>query len=419
MLVTVLAPLVFVSLDEPTVHVRFFKLMAKCVSLAGAVLMFWQFVLGFRGAVARMLPDLIWILGLHKKIGSYILLPLILLHPVFITLYYLEKHDKAVLSRTIRSSFDIFVWLGIFALALLVLIIVSGIYRSSFKNYSRWYALHLTSYLLLALVFIHSLRIGATITETSLGFLWWGLLIVLAAFCLYRFAVRCGWFVKKHRVTQVQQVAPDVTRIIMHPLKGRVDPKTGQFVFLRWGLRDGARPFTVSHYDRTTGELSVTVKALGKTTTRLQHISPGEIVTIDGPYGIFTHAALESDRPLVMIAGGIGITPFTRLFDELAYEPGRELHLFYGNKYTHEIVYKEEIEDSEHVNVIHVLSHDPDYPGERGFITIDVLKKYLTRDLREYEFLVCGPPVMMDKLKTALAGEGIPADQVHDEQFAY
>jgi len=416
---TAFAPLLFVPLDEPTPQIRFFKFVAKMGSLAGAVLMFWQFFLGFRGGVAKLIPDLIWILGLHKRIGTYVLLPLIILHPVFITLYYLEKHDKALLSLAMHSTSDIMVVLGMVALALLAVIVMTSIYRKSFTSYASWYYLHLSSYLLLGMMFIHSFVIGSTVKETSFGFAWWGLLGALAALFLYRFAVRLGWFVKKHRVIDVQKLTPDVVRITMHPLKDRVDPKTGQFVFVRWGVLNGARPFTVSHYDKTTGDLSVTVKALGKITSILQGIQPGEIVTIEGPYGIFTHAALESDRPLVMIAGGIGITPFARLFDELAYEPGRELHLFYGNKYTHEIVYKEEIEDVEHMNVIHVLSHEQDYPGEKGFITVDLLKKYLARELKDYEFLICGPPVMMEKLRTGLAAEHVPADQVHSEQFAY
>jgi predicted ferric reductase len=418
-LLTGLAPLLFVPLEEPTQHLRVFKIIAKFGSLSGAVLIFWQFFLGFRGAIARVIPDLIWVLGVHKKIGTYILVSLIILHPVFITLYYLERHQRTLLSFTIRSTFDIFVLLGILALAVLCVIVVTSIYRTSFKSYSAWYFLHLTSYVLLALVVTHSLFIGTTIKGTPLGFVWWGVLVALACFCLYRLAVRLGWFVKRHRVTEVQRLTPEVVRITMHPLSSKVNPKTGQFVFVQWGFWGSARPFTVSHYDKITGELSVTVKALGKTTTLLQNIQPGDIVAIDGPYGIFTHAALESNRPLVMIAGGIGITPFTRLFDELAYEPGRELHLFYGNKYTDEIVYREEIEDIEHVNVIHVLSHEQDYAGEKGFVTVDLVKRYLARDLKEYEFLICGPPVMMEKLRTSLAAETVPAGQIHFEQFGY
>jgi len=411
-------PLTFIRLDEPTPRLLLFKMLAKTGSLAGAVLMFWQMLLGFRGAVSRLIPDLIWVLGLHKKIGTWITV-LVILHPIFITLYYLDKHETNLFAITQFSSFDIFVVLGIISLVLLFLIVVSSLYRLSFVNYTTWFSIHLTSYILLPLVFIHSFPIGMTINETALGYLWRGFAAILIIFYLFRVAVRLGMFVKKHQVTKVTKEAPDVTRITMRPKSGKVNPKTGQFVFLRRGITGSARPFTVSHYNRQTGEISVTVKALGKITTALQEVRPEETMFIEGPYGIFTHAALQNNRPLVMIAGGIGITPFIRLFDELAYEPGIELHLFYGNKYTHEIIYREEIDNVEHVNVVHVMSHDSDYPGEKGFITVDMIKKYLNRELKEYEFLICGPPVMTTKLIESLLLENISADQIHYERFSY
>jgi len=416
--VSVVFPLMFVQFDEPSTRLNAYKLLAKTGALCGGMLMFWQVLLGFRGAVSRFVPDLIWVLGLHRKIGTYLPL-LIVLHPVFITLYYLDKYDWNLFSLNISLSFDVFVLIGIVSLALLVVIIISSLFRPSFRSYSTWYFLHLGSYILLLLMFIHSIPIGSTIGLTRLGQFWWLLAGILALVTLFRIATRLGLFVKRHLVSDVRQVGPGVTRITMQPVGGKMEPITGQFIFLRWGFWGNARPFTVSHYDRLTGKLSVTVKALGKTTTLLQGIQKGETVYLEGPFGVFTHAALEHDRPVVMIAGGIGITPFTRLFDELAYEPGRELHLFYGNKYTHEIVYKDEIEGMKHVNVIHVLSHEDDYAGEKGFITVDLLKKYLPRDLKEYEFLICGPPVMTEKIKTELTGDHVPAGQIHYELFSY
>jgi predicted ferric reductase len=415
---TTVVPLLFIQFDEPTSQLQAYKLLAKLGSLAGAVLMCWQFLLGFRGAVARWVPDYLWLLKVHRAIGKYILL-LVLLHPVFITLYYLEKHHRNVLLLDLKPPADLFVLLGMIALLLLLDIVVTGLFRQSFKSYSLWYSIHLSSYIMLPLVFVHSFPIGMTVRKTGLWYLWWGLAAALVAFILLRLFVKLGWLAQKHVVSEVVQVGPQVTRIAMRPVNGKLAPETGQFIYLRWGIWGGSRPFTVSHYDRASGEIAVTVKALGKTTSRLQTIRPGETMYIEGPYGIFTRAALATGRPLVMIAGGIGITPFLRLFEELAYEPGRELHLFYGNKYTGEIVYKEEIEDHEHVKIIHVLSHEADYPGERGFITMGLLRKYLERELREYEFLLCGPPVMTEKLRESLAGETVPAEQIHFEFFSY
>jgi predicted ferric reductase len=416
--ITVLIPPLFIQLDEPTGRLNFFKLLAKIGSLAGVMLMFWQLLLGFRGAVSRLFPDLLWVLELHKKIGTYILL-LIMLHPIFIVFFYLDKFDRNLLVLDLSMVFDIFVLVGMISLTLLLLVALSSIKRQYFKNYTTWYTIHLSSYLLLPLVFIHSLPIGMTIRETGLRFIWWGLTGVLAIFLIYRLAVAFGWFLSRYQVVEATRVGPQVTRITMRPLNSRVEPKAGQFIFLRWGLWNSGRPFTVSHYDVRTGELSVSVKALGKMTTRLQEIQPGELVAIDGPYGVFSQEAQASSRSLVMIAGGIGITPFIRIIEEPAVKSGRELYLFYGNKFSSEIVYKDELENKEQVKVVHVLSDEPDYPGEKGFITVELLKKHLARDPREYEFLICGPPVMTEKLKAGLAEVGVPAGQIHYELFSY
>jgi NAD(P)H-flavin reductase len=178
------------------------------------------------------------------------------------------------------------------------------------------------------------------------------------------------------------------------------------------------RPFTVSHYDKESGEISVTVKAIGKTTGNLQNTQAGDTVYIDGPYGVFSRTALQSDKPIVMVAGGIGITPFTQLFEELAYEPDREVHLFYGNRNKQEIVYKEEFENADHVNTVHVLSEEDDYEMETGFVRTELISKYVG-DLRRYEFLICGPPPMITKLEAALLEAGVPDEQIHHELFGY
>ncbi len=416
--VTTLAPVCFVRFDEPTAALQITKHLAKIGSLCGTVLIVWQFLLGFRQVVGKALRDLLWVFNVHKSIGRYALL-LIALHPVFITIYYITRKGFNPLTLGGGWPFWAFVLLGQVAFLLMALIVVTSVFFRERLSRTSWYGFHLTAYLALPLVLAHSLPIGMTLEQTALSWAWWGLIALGAAFYIFRALCVFGLFSEKHVVSKVEDVGPNVVKITARPLARPMEPHLGQFIYFRLGRWGPTRPFTVSHYDRETGEISITVKALGRVTTRLQSIEEGQEVFIDGPYGIFAHAALESERPIVMIAGGIGITPFTRLFQELAYEPGLELHLFYGNRSSHEIVYKEELEDVERVDVIHVLSDDPHYPGESGFITTDLLEKYLEEALESYEFLICGPPVMIRKLEAALEEADVPPDQVHHELFEY
>jgi len=418
---TAAAPMAFVQFDEPTTKLQVYKGLAKTGALCGSMLLVWQFLLGFRQIVGKAMRDLLWVLGLHKIIGRYALC-LVALHPVFITLYYLERKGVNPLLLQGGASLWTFVLLGQIALALFLLVVVTSVFVRRYLDTGTWYGLHLAAYLGLPLLFAHSLPIGMTLLRTPLGAIWLGLAAMLAGFHLFRLLAGMGLFSRKHVVVEVKSVGPDVAQIVSEPRGRPMQPELGQFVYFRRGFRGPTRPFTVSHYDAETGRISVTVKALGKGTTALQSIEPGETVYLDGPYGVFAHVALQSDRPLVMIAGGIGITPFRRIFQELAYEPGREVHLFYGNRRRHEVVYEEELDDVEtveRIDVTHVISDDPHYPGERGFITVDLMRKYLERELTQYEFLICGPPVMTEKLEEALSSEGVPAAQIHHELFSY
>jgi predicted ferric reductase len=412
------APLAFVRFNEPTASLQIYKALAKGGSLCGTVLLAWQFLLGFRQAVGNVARDLLWVLSLHKSVGRYALF-LIVLHPLFIALYYLEKKGTNPLKLEGGWPFPAYTLLGFVAFFLFLVIVVTSVFLRRRLSLRTWYMLHLSSYLALPLVFVHSLAIGMTVRETALGSLWRLLAAFLAAFYVFRTSCWLGLLAKKHVVREVEQVGPNVVKITAEPIGSKLDPQLGQFIYFRRGFWGPTRPFTVSHYDRDSGNISVTVKALGRGTARLQSIQPGETVYIDGPYGVFARAALETDRPLVMIAGGIGITPFRRLFEELAYEPGRELHLFYGNRRRNEIVYEEELNNVETVTVTHVISDDPDHPGERGYITLDLMGKYLQQEFAAYDFLICGPPAMTVKLEAELAQAGVPPRQIHHELFSY
>jgi len=410
-------PVLFIQLKEQEPTLNIYIILAKTGSLCGTVLIFWQFLLGYRQIIGKITTDLLWVFKLHKTIGKYILL-LIVLHPIFITLYYLEKKSINPLFPSEYSPFYVYVLLGKIAIVLFFAVVVTSIFFRSRLGRTWWYGFHVLSYVALPLVMVHSLAIGMTIRNSAIGMVWRFLAVLIFLLFIFRIFCRLGIMSKKHKVSKVEAVGPNVTKITCQPAGAKVEPKLGQFVYFRQGFRGCIRPFTVSHYDKENGKISVTVKAKGKASQALQKIKPGETVYIEGPYGIFTHAALEGNRPIVMIAGGIGITPFVRLFEELAYEPDREVHLFYGNRHKNEIVYKEELENSEHIRTVHVLSQEEDYEMETGFIDINLIKKYVGA-LERYDFLICGPPPMIVKLESALKEAGLDEKQIHHELFGY
>ena len=415
MIATVISPLFFLRLNEQTFNLNLFKVLAKAGSLCGTILLIWQSLLGYRGITGKLFPDLIWILNVHKTIGRYALF-LITLHPVFITFYYLRKKQFNPLLFEKGLPFDAYVLVGIIAFVIFLLIVITSVFFRTKMNFKNWYGIHITSYLAILLLFVHSIPIGQTLSGTQLGNLWWLLAFFVIAVFIWRLLNQLGIGAKTYSVSDARNVGLQATEITCDPVKGAIKPRIGQFVYFRTNRRQCGRPFTVSQVN--SGRLSITVKALGHYSTSLQSIQPGQKAYIDGPYGIFLQDALKSDRPLIMIAGGIGITPFYRLLTEST-DIKREMILFYGSKTVDEIVYHSELEKMEHVKVIHVISHQKDYLGEKGFITLEIIQKYADQNLTGYDFLLCGPPVMIKKLEKTLLKATISPERIHHELFSY
>ncbi|MBD3317624.1 MAG: hypothetical protein GF344_17685 [Chitinivibrionales bacterium] len=412
------SPLLFLNLHEETVYTSGAKLLAKVGSLCGTVLFAWQFVLGFRGVVSAILTDLVWVVGLHRRLGQWAS-GLILLHPVFISIYYVRTNRGNPLLPDIQSFFGIAVLLGFVALGLIALLYVTSVKLRARLRTLLWFRLHLSSYAMLALAFVHSLSIGTTVRGTALRYGWVGLTGAMVLFCVYRVLYRLGVFGARYVVTGVFPTAPRVVEITARPLTKRIVPKLGQFIYFRRSLRGNAQPYTVSYYQEDTGEIGITAKALGKRSGQLQYMKPGRKVGVDGPYGVFGWEAARNQRPLVMIAGGIGITPFRRLVAVLEETKERPAYLFYGSQRYKDIVYREELDACSHVKIIHVLNAQPDYGGHKGFITVELIRSYCVDDPAHYEYMICGPGAMVAKIEAALRRASVPTGRIHHELFSW
>ncbi len=417
LILTTAGPVAFIRLDEPTATLNVVKALAKAGSIAGTLLLVWQLLLGNREVARRLHPDRFWLVGLHRLVGKWAV-PGILLHPVFITVYYLLKHDQNILWLDLRERLDGFVLLGLVTLGMLAWLVVSSVWVRARLSYRQWYSQHLTAYLLLGVVFVHSYPVGQTLAGTGLKYVWLALMALAAALALGRVAAWAGLLSRPYALAEVQQQAPGIVTLQLGPRGRPIRPRIGQFVYARRGRFGGAHPYTVSHYDEPTGRLGLTVKDLGRDSHRWQASQPGDPFRVDGPYGVFTWSVWTHERPVVMIAGGIGITAFRRLLEALEHQADRPAWLFYGNTTPAEIVFTDELRSLRHVRVVHVMSEAPDFPGPQGFITPELLAEHLGPDLPAHSFLICGPPIMTQKLEPALRAQGVPPEQIHHELFS-
>ena len=140
------------------------------------------------------------------------------------------------------------------------------------------------------------------------------------------------------------------------------------------------------------------------------------------------HFCLTDDGPLpiVLIGGGIGITPLLSILNTLCHRADpRPVWLFYGVRNGVEHIMAEQLKtlSEGHPGVrLQVCYAEPgpddclgrDYQ-QQGYVNLPLLQR--TLGFGRHEFYVCGPPAMMESLVPALEAEGVPPADIHYESF--
>jgi predicted ferric reductase len=360
---------------------------ANLVGLAGALTLWWQVVLGVRQVSERLCDDRLAVVALHRWLGGCGAF-LVLLHPLLETiaarrdLFYLVLFDFTWVESTYTS-------LGRVALLLfLTQWLASTLLRAAIRH-RTWRYIHYLSYPLTGLVFLHAYGIGTFLADLRWLRAYW----LVLAFCLtlvtaWRLAVPL-WS-RRYRLVDSVRLSPTVTQYTVAPLNRAARPLPGQFCYLRIGLLGRAHPFSVVRRGDDDA-LTFAVKHAGAFTARLRSLVPGAVLRLDGPYGTFTRQARLDDRPAVLVAGGIGITPFVDLVRRHA---------------------------GPHMSVVHIVSS----PAEAVFG--EELHRHLgpryTDEIRldpRARYFICGSPGFVESTAGDLRAGGIRRDQLFTEHF--
>ena len=154
-------------------------------------------------------------------------------------------------------------------------------------------------------------------------------------------------------------------------------------------------------------------------------IKVGDILDVRAPSGKFW-LDLTEDRPVVLVGGGIGITPVLSMVNSIVASGGsRETWLFYGVRNHGEHCMQEHLDTLRAANPnVHVvicysnpnpadrLGTDYDY-AER--ISVELFRRVLPSN--NYQFYMCGPPPMMESLIEDLGSWGVPDKDILRESF--
>ncbi|MBI1375251.1 MAG: 2Fe-2S iron-sulfur cluster binding domain-containing protein [Phycisphaera sp.] len=154
-------------------------------------------------------------------------------------------------------------------------------------------------------------------------------------------------------------------------------------------------------------------------------INEGDLVDCKAPGGQF-HIDMASNTPVVLIGGGVGLTPVLSMLNAID-EAGtdREVWFFYGVRHKLEHAMRTHLREiaQRRPNVhLHVCYSNPEREDKQGKdyehacrVSVDLFRKVLPSS--NYEYYMCGPPPMMEQLVKDLEEWGVPANKIHLEKF--
>lgn len=236
------------------------------------------------------------------------------------------------------------------------------------------------------------------------------------------------FWVGQLRVANVVDETPDVRTFRLVPIGGGAFPFSflpGQYInlFLTIDGQPVHRSYTIASSPTRDAYCEITVKRDG-VASRFLHdrVREGDLLDASGPGGRFTFTGAESPS-IVMIAGGVGITPLMakiRYLTDIAW-PG-DIYLAYAARTEKDLIFRDELDDlrKRHAN-LHVLmtltrAEGQHWTGARGRFTAAQLLAHMPC-LKQSPIHICGPDAMLEPTKQMLHDLGVTDDQIKFESF--
>jgi predicted ferric reductase len=290
-------------------------------------------------------------------------------------------------------------------------------------TYETWYYAHLYTYLAIALAFSHQFADGAEfIANKNARIAWSALYIVVAvAIVWYRFLTPLRMAARhKFTVHGVRMEAPGIVSVYIAGRDfHRMKAEPGQFFRWRFLTRDlwwQSHPYSLSAMPR--GDLMrITVKDRGDHSGALASLPEGTRVIAEGPYGAFTPAL--SNRRVLLIAGGVGITPIRAMFAALPKRMNDGITLIYRASHPRDIVFRRELDAiaADRGATVHYVI------GSREELGYDPLApqslQHAVPGIHRYEAYVCGPVGMTQAAIASLRAIGLRRHRIHHESFDF
>jgi anthranilate 1,2-dioxygenase reductase subunit len=220
-------------------------------------------------------------------------------------------------------------------------------------------------------------------------------------------------------VSAVQQVSAS-TAILHLELETPLDFLPGQYARLSIPGTDSWRSYSFAN--RPGNQLQFLIRLLpdGVMSNYIRkRCQVGDELLLEAPLGAFYLRHVT--QPLVLVAGGTGLSALLGMLDELAANGCEQpVHLYYGVRGAADLceatritAYAEKIPGFRYTEVL--SDPPPDWPGKRGYLT----EHFDLAELRDQsaDMYVCGPPPMVESIKQWLLDQALDDVQLYYEKF--
>ncbi len=220
-------------------------------------------------------------------------------------------------------------------------------------------------------------------------------------------------------VLEIVQYSDDIYQVTFMPEKKMPRFKSGHFLHLALdecdiytGFWPDSRAFSIAS-SNNNAHVTIVYSVKGNFTTRMKNeLSVGKKVWLKFPYGSFVVNALESEKDVVLVAGGTGISPFIPyLEEELANPSGRRILLVYGIRGAHCFLFEKLLQTCcqslPNFELILFNAQVIDFASIKGKAAV----------LRDPHYFISGPRAMISALRDFLLVGGIMSEKIHIDDW--
>jgi len=228
------------------------------------------------------------------------------------------------------------------------------------------------------------------------------------------------------RVSVCEKLNDDVIRLVLElPKTERLQFLAGQYIDIL--MKDGKRrSFSLANPPHEDQKLELHIRYYEGglfSEYAFKDLKNKALLRIEGPLGQFT--LHESDRPIIMIAGGTGFAPVKSLVEHsLEKKDFRPIHIYWGARTETDLYFDDIVKqwaiDYPNIKYIPVLS-DTDklknWKGKTGFVHEAVLQNHA--DLSGHDIYACGPPPMINAVVESFPAQGLNRERLFSDSFEF